>query len=80
MFRSPGADVHVHVWATGDPEIERHMLFRDWLRQSDEDRRLYEREKYRLASQEWPTQNDYAQAKTPVVSEILARARESRKR
>ncbi len=79
MFRPLDGGVHLHVWRSGEPEIERHLLFRDWLRKNDEDRLLYESEKYRLASQEWRTQDDYAQAKSPVIAEIMARARESRK-
>ena len=79
MFRSAAENAHVHLWVSGDPEIERHILFRDWLRENERDRRLYEREKHRLAAMEWPTQNDYAQAKTPIVNEIIGRARESRK-
>jgi GrpB-like predicted nucleotidyltransferase (UPF0157 family) len=77
MFSSTLHDVHIHVWQSGNPEIERHLLFRNWLRKNDEDRRLYEREKHRLAALEWPSQNDYAEAKTSVIGEILARARES---
>ena len=80
MFRSGEGDVHLHLWQTGDPEIERHLLFRDWLRESAEDRLLYEREKHRLAALEWPTQDDYAQAKSPLIAEIAARARRSGKR
>lgn len=80
MLRSTDRDVHVHAWRAGDSEIERHILFRDWLRSNEADRRLYEAEKRRLAALEWPSQNDYAQAKSPIINEILARARESRKR
>ena len=79
MFRNAAQDVHLHVWRSGDAEIERHLLFRDRLRENEEDRRRYEREKQRLATMEWPTQNDYAQAKSRVIGEILARARESPK-
>ena len=80
MFRPPDGGVHLHAWQIGDPEIERHLLFRDWLRKNEEDQLLYEGEKYRLASLEWPVQDDYAQAKSPVIDEIVARARESSKR
>lgn len=79
MFRNTSHDVHLHVWQSGDAEIERHLRFRDRLREHDEDRILYEREKRRLAAMEWATQNDYAQAKSPVIGQILARARESPK-
>jgi len=79
MFRSSSHDVHLHVWQSSDAEIERHLLFRDRLRENNADRLFYAREKRRLATTEWPTQNDYAQAKSPVIAQILARARESRK-
>ncbi|HEX5275841.1 MAG TPA: GrpB family protein [Candidatus Rubrimentiphilum sp.] len=77
MFRSAFDDVHLHAWQSGDPEIERHILFREWLRSNEADRQLYETEKRRLAMQDWPSQNDYAQAKSPVINEILTRARNS---
>jgi GrpB-like predicted nucleotidyltransferase (UPF0157 family) len=77
MFRSADAGVHIHAWQSGYPEIERHLLFRDWLRRHSGDRQLYEREKRRLAAMDWASQNDYAQAKSPIVREILDRARES---
>ena len=37
---------------------------------------MYEREKRRLAEQTWGTVQDYADAKTEVVREIVARALE----
>ncbi len=43
MFRTPARDVHVHVWPDSDPEISRHLRFRDRLRASIEDRQAYER-------------------------------------
>src|SRR5581483_1387263 len=76
MFRSPSHGAHLHVWQNGDTEMDRHLLFRDWLRQSDEDRQLYQRENRRLAAIEWPSQNDYAQAKSSVIAQIIGRAKE----
>ena len=58
----------------GSPEIERMLAFRDHLRVNDDDRSLYESTKLSLAEREWETVQDYADAKTQVVSEILARA------
>jgi GrpB-like predicted nucleotidyltransferase (UPF0157 family) len=50
------------------------LLFRDWLRHNAADRRLYERTKRELASQDWKYVQNYADAKSAVVEEILARA------
>lgn len=66
--------VNVHVFTVGSPEIERMLAFRDHLRVNDDDRSLYESTKLSLAEREWETVQDYADAKTQVVSEILARA------
>jgi GrpB-like predicted nucleotidyltransferase (UPF0157 family) len=51
------------------------LLFRDWLRSHGAERRLYERTKRELASLDWKYTQNYADAKTAVVEEILARAR-----
>ena len=50
------------------------LAFRDWLRTHREDRELYEREKRRLAELTWNTMQDYADAKTDIVREIVGRA------
>lgn len=47
---------------------------RDWLRTSEEDRRLYARLKSSRAETDWPTMNHYAEAKSPVIDEIISRA------
>jgi GrpB-like predicted nucleotidyltransferase (UPF0157 family) len=48
--------------------------FRDWLRTHDDDRDLYLRTKRELAAQEWQFVQNYADAKTTVVEEIITRA------
>jgi GrpB-like predicted nucleotidyltransferase (UPF0157 family) len=73
MFRTPARDVHVHVWPESDPEIERTLQFRDRLRSDGADRAAYERLKRELARREWSDMNEYAEAKTPLIEEILAR-------
>ena len=55
------------------------LAFRDWLRTSDDDRKLYERTKRDLAGRTWKHVQDYADAKSAVVSEILDRAFGSRR-
>jgi GrpB-like predicted nucleotidyltransferase (UPF0157 family) len=65
----------VHVLTLGDPEIERYLLFRHRLRTNQADRELYERTKRGLARREWKYAQNYADAKGPVVEEIIAHAR-----
>jgi GrpB-like predicted nucleotidyltransferase (UPF0157 family) len=73
MLRTPSRDVHIHLWS--DPfETARHLLFRDWLREDADDRARYAAVKRELATREWGDMNDYADAKSPVIAEITARA------
>ncbi len=76
MLRTPQLDVQVHVCAAGSDWERRHLLFRDWLRTSEEDRRLYARLKSSLAETDWSTMNHYADAKSAVIHEITGRAEE----
>ena len=54
------------------------VLFRDRLRGHDQDRELYESTKRELAALRWSYVQDYADAKSSVVEEIIARARADR--
>jgi len=76
LFKGPDTDINLHVFSQGCSEIERMLLFRDWLRSHPSDRQLYERTKRELARKNWKYGQNYADAKTAVVEEILARARE----
>lgn len=73
--RGSAHDVNLHVLApdTGSAEIERMLGFRDWLRAHEDDRDRYAAEKRRLAGRPWRRVQDYADAKTEVIEEILAR-------
>lgn len=75
MFNGPDTALNLHVFSEGCPEIARMLLFRDWLRSHPADRDLYERTKRELAGREWKYVQNYADAKTAVVEEIMARAR-----
>jgi GrpB-like predicted nucleotidyltransferase (UPF0157 family) len=74
LFRGRDPKVNLHVYSADCEEIGRMIAFRDWLRTHPEDRELYEREKRRLAEQHWDTVQDYADAKTEVIREIVGRA------
>ena len=74
MFKGPDTDINLHVFSSGCPEIDRMLLFRDWLRGHAAERDLYARAKLALAQQEWQHVQNYADAKTVVIEEILARA------
>ncbi|HEY7347536.1 MAG TPA: GrpB family protein [Ktedonobacterales bacterium] len=74
LFKGPDTAVNLHVFSLGCLEIERMRLFRDWLRCNADDRRLYEQTKRELARKKWKYGQNYADAKTAVVEEILARA------
>jgi GrpB-like predicted nucleotidyltransferase (UPF0157 family) len=74
MFKGPDTDVNLHVFSAGCPEIGRMLRFRDWLRVNAADRQLYARTKAALAQEQWLDVQDYADAKSGVVGEIMARA------
>ena len=74
MCKGPGAEINLHVFSSGCPEIERILRFRDWLRTSAADRALYQRTKLELASRQWNCIDDYAAAKTEIITQILGRA------
>lgn len=74
MFRTPALDVHVHVCQAGSDCERRHLLLRDWLRESAEDRNAYAELKTALRTNDWETMNHYADAKTALISEITTRA------
>lgn len=74
--RTAPHDVNVHVLSPrhAATEIRRMLGFRDWLRANEDDRNLYAATKRELSMKDWRYVQDYADAKTAVVEEILARA------
>jgi GrpB-like predicted nucleotidyltransferase (UPF0157 family) len=74
MLKKTDPSVNLHVFSADCPEIDRMVAFRDHLRANQADRELYERTKRELAAKEWKYVQNYADAKTAVVHEILARA------
>ncbi len=78
VLKGPDTNVNLHVFSDGCAEVDRMLLFRDWLRRSDADRDRYERAKRELARRTWRHVQHYADAKGPVVQEIMARATAAR--
>jgi GrpB-like predicted nucleotidyltransferase (UPF0157 family) len=74
LFKGPDANINLHVFSEGSSEIGRMLGFRDWLRTHDDDRLLYEQTKRDLATRTWKYVQNYADAKTEVVEQIVARA------
>jgi GrpB-like predicted nucleotidyltransferase (UPF0157 family) len=74
VFKGPDTNVNLHVYSPGSSEIERCLIFRDRLRSDPADRERYQRVKRELARRDWRYVQQYADAKTEVVEEIIARA------
>jgi GrpB-like predicted nucleotidyltransferase (UPF0157 family) len=73
LFKGPDTNINVHTFSPDSVEIERLVVFRDHLRTNERDRELYAQTKRELAQREWKYIQNYADAKTDVVEEILAR-------
>ena len=69
--------VNLHVWGLDCPEVERHRIFRDWLRRCPEDKAAY-REAKELSSQQTQATGgdtqDYNWGKEAVIRRILRNA------
>ncbi len=74
LLKPPTIDGNIHVFSQGCEEISRMLAFRDWLRVNNDDMKLYERTKQELAVRTWKYVQNYADAKSDVVMEILGRA------
>ena len=74
LLKRGGPDVNLHVFADGSEEVDRMLAFRDHLREDPRDRELYAATKSELASLIWEHVQDYADAKSEVVADIMARA------
>ena len=78
-LKGPDTNVNLHVYSAGCPEVERNLAFRDRLRADAADRDLYARTKRELAGRQWTYVQQYADAKTEVITEILGRAAADRR-
>jgi GrpB-like predicted nucleotidyltransferase (UPF0157 family) len=79
FLRDHDPDVQIHVFSIGSPEVARMLLFRNRLRGRSDERELYQRTKRELAARRWDYIQDYADAKSTVIEEIISRAQADRK-
>ena len=77
LVRTPDRDVHVHIYEKGAEAVEKYLRLRDHLRTDADDRELYASTKRALVGR-FDDMNAYSDAKTDVVSAIMARARAAR--
>jgi GrpB-like predicted nucleotidyltransferase (UPF0157 family) len=73
VIKGPDTNVNLHVFTVGCTEVQRMLRFRDHLRATPVDRKLYEETKRQLARLDWAYIQNYADAKTEVIEAILAR-------
>jgi GrpB-like predicted nucleotidyltransferase (UPF0157 family) len=76
LFKGPDTNVNLHVFSEGCDEVHAMIRFRDRLRGDGGERELYASAKRELAAREWKYVQQYADAKTAVVREILGRTGE----
>lgn len=68
------SECHVHIWEEGNAEIEKHLLFRDYLKGHSQDFNRYESLKRELAQNFRTDRTSYSLAKDDLVREILQKA------
>jgi GrpB-like predicted nucleotidyltransferase (UPF0157 family) len=74
LFKGPAANINLHVFSEACEETVRMVRFRDWLRTNPADRELYVTVKRELSRRDWKYVQQYADAKSGVVAEIMSRA------
>ncbi|KAF5964151.1 hypothetical protein FBULB1_12938 [Fusarium bulbicola] len=68
---------NLHVWGPGCPEVVRHKIFADWLRQNEDDKKAYEnikREAAKASVENGEDVMEYNNRKQNVIRDILQRA------
>jgi GrpB-like predicted nucleotidyltransferase (UPF0157 family) len=68
------SDVNLHVFSVKCEETMQMLQFRDWLRNNPSDRSRYQKEKRKLAARIWKHTQNYADAKSAVIRDIMARS------
>lgn len=73
LFHHDNPRVNLHVFTQDTPETARHLLFRDWLRQSEKDCKLYANAKFEAVKDCSFDIQKYHENKSKVVHDIYQR-------
>jgi len=73
LLKRSDPNIDLHFFSYGAPEIGRMLRLRDRLRPDNADRKLYARTKRILAQRVWRHVQDYADAKTDVIEDMIGR-------
>lgn len=67
--------IHLHVFESADTEVEKHLVFRDYLRSSPKASSRYEDLKQKLAGVHSNARTNYAAGKAALITALLREAR-----
>ncbi|MCB0413679.1 MAG: GrpB family protein [Bdellovibrionales bacterium] len=73
MFKGKNIPTNLHVFTAGCSEVQKMIRFRDHLRNNPVDMELYQSKKKELSLKNWEYIQNYADAKTEVVKDIITR-------
>ncbi|MFE1167284.1 GrpB family protein [Nocardiopsis sp. NPDC058789] len=74
VLKGPSVNLNLHVFSEGCEEVDRMRLFRDYLTADAGARERYTAVKRDLSERTWKRIQDYADAKSDIVLELLAEA------
>ncbi|QVJ01879.1 GrpB family protein [Nocardiopsis eucommiae] len=74
VLKGPSVNLNLHVFSEGCEEVDRMRLFRDYLTADAGAREHYTAVKRDLSERTWKRIQDYADAKSDIVLELLAEA------
>lgn len=78
IYMSKGAPQHthhLHIWEQNNPEIEKHLLFRDYLRANSIARQQYAELKTNLAKQYRNEHHKYTTLKDEFIKDIISKTK-----
>lgn len=71
--------IHLHVFSKADHEVEKHLVFRDYLRATPQASRQYEELKRKLADTHANARTNYSDGKSELIAQLLNEALEWKK-